>query len=132
MDYYGVLSDVVELQYMGENRVILFKCDWWDVHSQDRGIDVDKYDIVSVNVKRPLMTNEPFVLACQAEQVFYVNDNARPDYQIVLKTEHRDLYKMSSNEDEKNVDDLEAIQQNFNGRLHTSTHLKDNINDASS
>ena len=70
VDYYGVLSDVVELQYMGENRVVLFKCDCWNVHSQGRGIDVDKYDIVSVNIKRQLM------LYIDADDTILANINA--------------------------------------------------------
>ena len=28
VSYYGVLTDVIELHYLGGNRVILFKCDW--------------------------------------------------------------------------------------------------------
>ena len=27
VSYYGVLTDVIELHYLSENRVILFKCD---------------------------------------------------------------------------------------------------------
>ena len=27
ISYYGVLTDVIELHYLGGNRVILFKCD---------------------------------------------------------------------------------------------------------
>ena len=79
LDYYGVLSDVVELQYMGGNQVVLFKCNWWDVHSPSRGIDIDKYSIISVNARCHLIIDEPFVLVCQAEQVFYVNDNSKSD-----------------------------------------------------
>ncbi|KAJ8617961.1 hypothetical protein MRB53_014147 [Persea americana] len=33
--YYGVLNDVMELQYIGGNRIVLFKCDWWDVMNRD-------------------------------------------------------------------------------------------------
>ena len=29
--YCGVLTEVVELHYLCGNRVVLFKCDWWDV-----------------------------------------------------------------------------------------------------
>ena len=130
LHYYGTLFDVVELQYMGGNRVVLFKCHWWDVHSKGRGIDVDKYGIVSINVKRQLTTNEPFVLACQAEQIFYVNDNTRPDWKIVIKTEPRDLYRMPCNKGDKNMDDYEAIQQSSIDVVQTVNHLlNNNVND---
>ena len=33
-DYYGQLSEVVELEYPGleNNRIVLFKCEWFDLH----------------------------------------------------------------------------------------------------
>ena len=72
--YYGVLTEVVELHYLGGNRVVLFKCDWWDVINTGRGIKQDVYGYISVNFTRTLSTNEPFVLASQAKQIFYVKN----------------------------------------------------------
>ena len=71
-DYYGVLIDIIELHYIGGNKIAMFKCDWRDVDHCCRGIMVDKFGQTLVNVTRSLKSNEPFVLACQAEQVFYV------------------------------------------------------------
>jgi len=31
VNYYGRLSDIIELSYR-EYKVVLFKCDWYDVH----------------------------------------------------------------------------------------------------
>jgi len=39
--YFDVLTDIIELSYLNENNVILFKCDWWDVHSKGRGYKED-------------------------------------------------------------------------------------------
>ncbi|XP_021737010.1 uncharacterized protein LOC110703515 [Chenopodium quinoa] len=36
LNYYGLLQEIIEVQYIGGNRVTLFKCDWWDVHSWSR------------------------------------------------------------------------------------------------
>ena len=47
--YYGVLIEVVESHYLGGNRVILFKCDWWDVINVGSGIKKDEYDYISIN-----------------------------------------------------------------------------------
>ncbi|XP_060185413.1 uncharacterized protein LOC132614879 [Lycium barbarum] len=63
INYYGVLTEIVELQYFKSKRVVLFKCDWWDVDHIGRGVKIDKHGVVSVNTKRKLATNEPFVLA---------------------------------------------------------------------
>ncbi|KAH0638821.1 hypothetical protein KY285_035407 [Solanum tuberosum] len=65
-------------------RVVLFKCDWWDVDHIGVGMKIDNHDFVSVNTKRKLVTDEPFVLASQAEQVFYVKDHLHPSWLIVL------------------------------------------------
>ncbi|OIT34191.1 hypothetical protein A4A49_62140, partial [Nicotiana attenuata] len=59
IDYYGVLTDVVELQFTGR-RVILFQCNWFDMYDKKKGIKTDEYGIVSVNWGRFLKTSEPF------------------------------------------------------------------------
>lgn len=84
ISYYGVLTEIIELQYFEGKRVVLFKCDWWDVDHIRIGVKIDKHDFVSVNTKRKLVTDEPFVLASQAEQVFYVKDHLHPSWSIVL------------------------------------------------
>ncbi|KAM3281597.1 hypothetical protein P3S67_027243 [Capsicum chacoense] len=84
INYYGVLTEIVELQYVGCKHIVLFKCDWWDVDHIEKGVKIDKHDFVSVNIKRKLATNEPFRLASQAEQVIYVKDNLHPNWSIVL------------------------------------------------
>ena len=71
-DYYGVLIDIIELRYMGGNKIVMFKCEWWDVNTPGKGIMVDEYGRTHVNVTCKLKSNEPFVLACQVEQVFYI------------------------------------------------------------
>lgn len=83
-NYYGVLTEIIELQYFEGKRVVLFKCDWWDIDHIGKGVKIDKHDFVSVNTKRKLATNEPFVLASQAEQVFYGKDHFHPNWSIVL------------------------------------------------
>ena len=52
----------------------MFKREWWDVNNPGRGIMVDEYSRTYVNVTCKLKSNEPFVLACQVEQVFYIKD----------------------------------------------------------
>ena len=93
--YYGVLTEVVELHYLGGNRVVLFKCDWWDVINTGRGIKRDEYGYISVNFTRTLSTNEPFVLASQAKQIFYVKNANESNWHTVIEMQPRDLYQMS-------------------------------------
>ena len=60
-DYYGMLLEIIELQYYDAgNKIILFKYDWYDIKKK---IKVDKHDLVEVRHNSRLSTNEPFVLA---------------------------------------------------------------------
>lgn len=71
-DYYGKLKEVVELEYLGAgNRVVLFKCHWFEM---EHGIRVHReHGFVEVDMKSKLKTDEEFVLVEQATQVYYVN-----------------------------------------------------------
>ncbi|XP_031105391.1 uncharacterized protein LOC116010220 [Ipomoea triloba] len=31
IDFYGVLNEVIELEYIKDHRIVLFKCDWFDI-----------------------------------------------------------------------------------------------------
>lgn len=65
VDFYGVLSNVVELNYISRNWVILFKCDWFDTDFNKKRIQKD-YHLTSINASRMRYKNDPFVLAMQA------------------------------------------------------------------
>ena len=54
VSYYGVLTDIVELHYLNGNRVILFKCGWWDVINIGKGIKKDEYGFTSLNFERTI------------------------------------------------------------------------------
>ena len=114
IDYYGVLNEIIELQYLEGKRVVMFKCDWWDVHSIGKGVKIDKYGFVSVNTTRKLVTDEPFVLASQAAQVFYVKDGFNTNWQVVLQGHPENYYDLPSmdmsNSNKLHVHD-EAFQQ---------------------
>ena len=52
---------------------MLFKCEWFDLSSRKSSIYIDG-DIVSVNISRTWYENDSYVLACQSNQIFYIND----------------------------------------------------------
>ena len=121
IDYYGVLTDVIMLEYLGGNRVVLFRCNWWDVHDVGRGVKVDKFGVVSLNSERFLKINDPFVLASQASQVFYCNDVANKGWVVALKMEPRDVYDISMpTDDEFQVED-------DNNEMISSANLFDDV-----
>ncbi|CAI0464567.1 unnamed protein product [Linum tenue] len=113
MDYYGVISEIMELQYLGGNRVVMFKCDWWDVDNIGKGVKMDRYGFVSVNTTRKLLTDEPFALASQVEQVFYVEDGSNPNWLVVLKGQSQSSFDSLTKDpnDVQSGDQEEAFQQ---------------------
>ncbi|XP_042962433.1 uncharacterized protein LOC122296696 [Carya illinoinensis] len=117
VDFYGVINDVVELHYMGGRRVYLFSCDWFDVGDKKRGVRVDDH-LTSVNFNRTWYKDEPYVLAFQASQCFYIRDiRAKGNWYVVQKYNNRNVYDippvqrvLDSNDGESSDDD--AYQEN--------------------
>ena len=95
VSYYGVLTGVIELHYLSENRVILFKCDWWDVINSGMGIKNDEYGFTCLNFERTICTDEPFVLASQAKQVFYIQNSNEENWHTVVEIQTCGVYDMS-------------------------------------
>jgi hypothetical protein len=94
IDYYGVLQDVIELQYDAQ-KVILFRCDWFDIIN---GVKVDrKHGIVEVKHTSRLTNYEPFVLAAQAIQVCYLpyasQKAERRPWWVAMKTSPKSRFR---------------------------------------
>ena len=72
VDYYSRLEEVIELQYHSEqNRIFLFKCNWYDTTNE--GIRVDPYYglIEIISIARHCNINDVFLFAKQCQQVYY-------------------------------------------------------------
>lgn len=115
-DYFGVLTDIIKLTY-GIYSVVLFKCEWWDVHSRGRGIKKDKNGFTLINTSRTLPTDVSYILAAQAEQVYYVKDTKDPKWLVVVKTKPRDFFDLPPDREEdnrtvSNIAIVEACQEN--------------------
>lgn len=96
-DFYGVLEEVIILEYdtlvnRTSPRIALFKCRWFDVFNEGRGIKRDKFGCTFVNVSRRLQTNEPFALASQIEQVFYTATHNQQPWRLVIKTSPQNYF----------------------------------------
>ena len=71
--YYGVLIDIIELNYSDKYWYVLFKCQWVDIIS-GRGCKKDKFGFPLVNFSWLIHTggrliNEPYVSVFQASSV---------------------------------------------------------------
>ncbi|KAG6507332.1 hypothetical protein ZIOFF_032674 [Zingiber officinale] len=110
--YYGRLTDVISLDYGGRGRIVLFRCDWVNTTS---GVKIDPLGFIMVNFSRLIHTgereeHEPFILASQAQMVYYVRDPKEEDWCCVLHHTPRDIYNMGNEDD---IDTMHFVDNNF-------------------
>jgi hypothetical protein len=71
--YYGRIEEIWELDYAPNFKIPLFRCQW--VKVTGGGVTVDKdYGMTTVDLNNVGYKDEPFVLAADVNQVFYVKD----------------------------------------------------------
>ena len=68
--YYGQVEEIWELTYP-DFKVPVFRCRWVQ---GAKGVITDKYGFTTVDLEQVGYKEEPFVLADQVSQVFYVTD----------------------------------------------------------
>src|SRR4051812_23279675 len=69
--YYGYIVDIWELNYGDDFKVPLFKCKWVNM----LGVQLDpQYGMTTVDLNNLGYPDEPFVLANDVAQIFYVKD----------------------------------------------------------
>ncbi|KAA8532586.1 hypothetical protein F0562_032598 [Nyssa sinensis] len=117
--FYGVLTDIIELRYTNDLKFVLFKCDWID---NNAGRKIDEFGFTLVNFKHLLykenrLGDEPFILASQAQQVWYVQDSLEKDWPFVVIMTPRDVFDVLAKEHM-----TEPQVGPYNGQ-----HLDDNI-----
>ncbi|KAL1223514.1 hypothetical protein V5N11_035991 [Cardamine amara subsp. amara] len=73
VDYYGEISDIIEVEYPGlaNLKCVMFICEWYDP-TYGQGMKVTKFGVTHINSSRRLGKYDPFILASQADQVCYL------------------------------------------------------------
>jgi hypothetical protein len=83
--YYGFIEEIWELQYRENLKVPLFRSQWIRLPN---GVKTDKYGMTNVNFRFLGYIEQPFVLAKDVTQVFYVKDpnpTNKEEHHIVLQ-----------------------------------------------
>ncbi|KAG8363818.1 hypothetical protein BUALT_Bualt19G0061800 [Buddleja alternifolia] len=83
--------DIIELDYFEGGKIVLFECDWV---SPRRAQKQDETGFTLVNFSRSRQHNEPFVLASQAQQIFYIEDPIEKGWRVVVRAKARDPFDM--------------------------------------
>ncbi|KAH1046297.1 hypothetical protein J1N35_037081 [Gossypium stocksii] len=124
MDFYGLLTNIIELDYYGKWKVVLFRGDWADVNTA-RGIKNDQFGFTMVNFSQLIHTgeqliNESYVFSSQVKQVFYSKDPIDEGWYVVLRNSPRDLFDMGNESRNDIVERSETLpfpQQNLNENI---------------
>ncbi|XP_057775317.1 uncharacterized protein LOC130994288 [Salvia miltiorrhiza] len=107
VSFYGVLKDIIEVRYTNNLKFILFKCDWVDYNL---GLKRDEFNFTLVNFAHILYRgnrkiDEPFILAPQAQQAWYIQDPIDPDWHVALKMTPRAVFNV-----DPEVNEFESIE----------------------
>ncbi|GJY29434.1 transposon, En/Spm-like protein [Tanacetum coccineum] len=100
-NYYGKLSNIIELEYFSGYKVVLFHCDWVDIRPS-RGLKKDRYGCPLVNFSRRLihmgvrLQDDHFIISSQARQVFYIDDLKDVGWSHVIVVLARDMFNMGN------------------------------------
>ena len=73
-EFYGVLDSVIKIHYICRRILVVFKCTWFDTDLKKKWVQRD-FHFTSVNVSHRWYVDDPYVLAHQAKQVFYIDDH---------------------------------------------------------
>ncbi|XP_062086451.1 uncharacterized protein LOC133792559 [Humulus lupulus] len=111
--YYGVLIEIFQLSFVLDWKVFLFRCKWYNSNPKGRSIVVD-HNLTSINTSTDWYSNEPFILATQAQQVFYLLDMKRgSNWRIVQKVNHRSIYDIPEIMEETVNNDVFQEEESF-------------------
>ncbi|KAK5802333.1 hypothetical protein PVK06_029921 [Gossypium arboreum] len=117
VEYYGLHTDIIELDYYDKWKVVFFWCDWADVNTACR-IKKDQFGFTMVNFSRLIHTgqqlmDEPYVFSFQVKQVFYSKDPTNEGWYVVLQNTPRDLFDMGKMR-RRRLRDLSIVQNTPN------------------
>jgi hypothetical protein len=126
--YFGVIEEIWEVDYRAFS-VPLFKCKWIDINT---GVRIDESGYTLVDLCKAAYKDEPFIMASQAKQVFYVTDPSNKRWSVVLQPKNThgsdetlhisDIPSSSTNVltsiVENEVDDVHATRSDHNEGIY--------------
>lgn len=130
--YYGVLAEILQLSFLFDRKVFLFRCKWYNSDPKGRSVFVEN-NLTSINTSSNWHPDDPFILASQAQQVFYLLDMKRgSNWRIVQKVNHRSIYDIreichASNDSHNN----DIFQEEESFQLPTFQPIEDVIESSS-
>jgi hypothetical protein len=130
--YFGYIEEIWELDYGPNFKIPLFRCKW--IKLAGGGVHVDqKYGTTIVDLNNLAYRDEPFVLANDVAQVFYVKDMStkprkRKDKQTNISYDEPKCHiVLSGKRNIVRLEDKTDMSEDYN-KLHEIPPFKVNIN----
>nr|XP_004492006.1 uncharacterized protein LOC101504571 [Cicer arietinum] len=79
--YFGTIEEICDVDFI-KFKVHVFKCKLIDINN---GVKIDKFGFTMVDLEKVAYKDEPFIMASQAKQVFYVSDPSNKKWLVVLQ-----------------------------------------------
>ncbi|XP_026458487.1 uncharacterized protein LOC113359002 [Papaver somniferum] len=100
--FYGVLEQILVLDYQHMFQIPIFKCDWAHTYfgvKQEKG-----FRLVNLCQYKNQYQNDPFILASQTRQVFYSRESNSSNWFVMLKPPPRGFHELEKyNEHEDTI-----------------------------
>lgn len=127
-NFYGRLVNVVKIGFQDGYHVILFNCEWFN--TQPRFFRKKKihcilrdYHLTSLNTTNVWYKDDLYVLAKQAQQIFYLDDpKLGSGWKVIQKIRHRHAWDVPKNEAAHEVETIydEGVDQDGEDIVITS------------
>ncbi|KAL3633647.1 hypothetical protein CASFOL_022409 [Castilleja foliolosa] len=125
-----IVYEIIQLDYVRDRQVILFKCDWFDLGRKKLTRIKKEGNIVSVRVDGKWYEEDSYILADQARQVFYINDpKLGHDWRVVIPVSHRHVYDVSEMINEEVDDDVLFVKNGVYQENDTNDALEVNLDE---
>ena len=108
--FYGHMYKIWELKYVFCHKVVLFQCKWYNIGTNGwrKTIRTDAH-YTSIDVTSRWYKNDPFILPCQARQVFYLQDTKLGEpWKIVQSIQHKGMFDVSKVEGGESNDNTKS------------------------
>ena len=110
--FYGVLEEVLVIQYVYGCNAIIMRCKWYDTDSRKKRLKVVN-NITSIYVNAEWYKDDPFILSTQAHQVFYTEDLMNgPHWRVAHIFDPRNVWDLPS-DSEPVSEDVETYSGQF-------------------
>lgn len=115
--FYGVLNEVLDLQYAKGRHLIMFKCRWFDTDEKKERLRLDLGGYTSINTSEYWYVDEPFIFPHEAHQVYYLDDlKFGKSWKVVQVVQNKRLWDVPEVEDLGN-EQLELLEMEGRSRV---------------